>query len=234
MGAVAKKELRQYFHSPVAYVCIGVLMALFGFFYTQVFLSGSSSNISYVYSNMFVWCMLVIPILTMRTLSEERRSKTDQALLTAPVSTIGIVGGKFIGSFCVYAVAMTLSLIPSVVLTFVGKPNWGMIFGDYLGALFFGMAMTAIGIFVSSLTENPIVAAIGSLGISIFLMVIDSIATAVNNAVLSKIVSWISFSTRYKQFTSGIFDIPAVVFFVSITAAMLFLTSRRLESRRWN
>lgn len=234
MGAVAKKELRQYFHSPVAYVCIGVMMALFGYFYTQVFMSGSSSNVSYVYSNMFMWCMLIIPILTMRTLSEECRSKTDQALLTAPVSTISIVVGKFIGSFVIYAIAMTLSLIPAVVLMFVAQPNMGMIFGDYLGALFFGAAMTAIGIFISSLTENPIVAAIGSLGIAIFLMVIDSIATAVNNAVLSKVVTWISFSSRYQQFTSGTFDITAVVFFVSITAALLFLTGRRLESRRWH
>ncbi len=234
MGAVAKKELKQYFHSPVAYVCIGVLMALFGFFYTQVLISGSSSNISYVYSNMFVWCMLVIPILTMRTLSEERRNKTDQALLTAPVSTMGIAGGKFVGAFSIYGLAMTMSLIPAVVLSFVGKPNWGMIFGEYLGALFFGMAMTAIGIFVSSLTENPVIAAIGSLGIAIFLMVIDTASNAVNNPVLSKVVSWISFSTRYQQFTSGTFDIPSVVFFLSVTAAMLFLTSRRLESRRWN
>ncbi|HCA71772.1 MAG TPA: ABC transporter [Ruminococcaceae bacterium] len=234
MGAVAKKELKQYFHSPVAYVCIGVLMALFGFFYTQVLISGSSSNISYVYSNMFVWCMLVIPILTMRTLSEERRNKTDQALLTAPVSTMGIAGGKFVGAFSIYGLAMTMSLIPAVVLSFVGKPNWGMIFGEYLGALFFGMAMTAIGIFVSSLTENPVIAAIGSLGIAIFLMVIDSVSSAVNNPVLSKVVSWISFSTRYQQFTSGTFDISSVVFFLSVTVAMLFLTSRRLESRRWN
>jgi ABC-2 type transport system permease protein len=147
---------------------------------------------------------------------------------------MGIAGGKFVGAFSIYGLAMTMSLIPAVVLSFVGKPNWGMIFGEYLGALFFGMAMTAIGIFVSSLTENPVIAAIGSLGIAIFLMVIDSVSSAVNNPVLSKVVSWISFSTRYQQFTSGTFDISSVVFFLSVTVAMLFLTSRRLESRRWN
>ena len=124
MGAVTKKELKQYFHSPVAYVCLGVILALFGFFYTQVFLSGSSANISYVYGNMFIWCMLIIPILTMRTFSEERRTKTDQALLTAPVSTMGIVMGKFVGAFFIFFLAMTLSLIPAVVLTFSGSPNW--------------------------------------------------------------------------------------------------------------
>ncbi|MCH3973032.1 MAG: ABC transporter permease [Oscillospiraceae bacterium] len=234
MGAVTKKELKQYFHSPVAYVCLGVLAALFGFSYAQVYLSGSSSNISYVYNNMFIWCMLIIPILTMRTFSEEQRSKTDQALLTAPVSTMGIVGGKFVGAFCIYFIGMTLSLIPAVVLSFSASPSWSMIFGDYLGALFFGAAMTAIGIFISSLTENPIVAAIGSMGIAVLLMVIDNISSAVNNEIFSKIVSWISFSSRYKQFTSGTFDISAVVFFVSVTVALLFLTARRLESRRWH
>lgn len=234
MGAVAKKELRQAFCSPVAYVCLGVLMALFGFFYTQVYVSGSSSNISYVYSNMFMCCMVIIPFLTMRTFSEERRSKTDQALLTAPVSTFAIAFGKFLGAFCVYAIGMTLSLLPAVVLNFAGQPNWPLIFGEYLGALFFGAAMTAIGVFISSLTESSVVAAIGSLGIAVLLMVVDSIASTVNNSVLSTVVTWISFSSRYKQFTSGTFDVAAVVFFVSVTAAMLFLTGRRLESRRWN
>lgn len=235
MTAVFKKELKGYFHSPVAYVCIGVLLALCGYFYTgYVLMSGTSSNIPYVYSNLFMICMLIIPILTMRTFSEERRSKTDQALLTAPVSSFSLVAGKALAAYSVYAIASTLCLIPAVVVTFIGSPNWGMIFGNYVGQLLYGAALTAIGVFVSSLTVNPIVAAIGSAGVAFILMIIDQLGSMLNNEVVSKVVTFISFSSRYNAFTNGTFDVPATVYFLTVAVAFLFLTSRGLESRRWN
>lgn len=233
MGAIAKKEIRACFHSPIAYVCIGVLLAVAGYYYAQVLMIGSSSNIPAVYSILFNITMILIPILTMRTLSEERKNRTDQALLTAPVSTFSIAAGKFVAPFLIYAVGMTLTLIPAVVITFIGQPNWALILGDYLGALFYGAALIAIGIFVSSCTENQIVAAVGTLGISMLLMFMDQISSILNNEAVSKVLGWISFSTRYQKFTSGTFDIPSVVFFVSIAVIFLFLTGRRLEARRW-
>lgn len=233
MGAIAKKEIRSSFRSPIAYVCIGVLLAVAGYYYAQVLMLGTSANIPVVFGVLFNVSMIIIPILTMRALSEERKNKTDQALLTAPVSTWAIAVGKFCAPFLIYAIAMTISLVPCVVITFIGSPNWGIIFGDYLGALFYGAAMVAIGVFISSCTENQIVAAVGSLGISLLLVFIDQIGSILNNEVFSQILNWISFSTRYQNFTFGTFDIPSVVFFVSVALIFLFLTSRRLEARRW-
>lgn len=233
MGAITKKEIRACFRSPIAYVCIGVLLAVAGYYYAQVLMIGSSSNIPAVYSILFNINMILIPILTMRSLSEERKNKTDQALLTAPVSTWSIAVGKFVAPFLIYAIGMAITLVPAVVITFIGSPNWALIFGDLLGALFYGAAMVAIGIFISSCTENQIVAAVGTLGISLVLMFMDQIGSILNNDTVTKVLGWISFNTRYQKFTSGTFDIPSVVFFVSVAVIFLFLTSRRLEARRW-
>ena len=117
MKAILRRELKSYFSSPIGYVCIAVLLALFGFLYFSIMYTGSSSYIYMVYSNMFTFCMMVIPILTMKSMSDEQRNKTDQALLTAPVSVTAIVLGKFLAAFIVYAIAMTGSLLPCVAIS---------------------------------------------------------------------------------------------------------------------
>ena len=111
MRAILKREMRSYFSSPIGYVCIAVLCALFGFYYYWAMLMGSTSYIPDVYSTMFMWCMMIIPIITMRSMTDDRKNKTDQALLTAPVGVTGIVMGKFLAAFCVFGIAMVLSLV---------------------------------------------------------------------------------------------------------------------------
>lgn len=234
MLAIAKREFKSYFTSPIGYVCIAVVLAFFGYFYYQVLAGGVSSYIGSVYSVMFTWCMMVIPILTMRTFSEDRKNKTDQALITAPVSVTGIVMGKFFAAFGVFALIIIGSIIPCVFITFFGKPNWGIIFGNVLASLLYGAAMIAIGLFISSLTISQIIAAIGTFAIAIFLMIIDTLSSAVNSVLVTKIVAWISFNSRYSSFTQGLLSFSNLVFFLSVAAVFLFLTARRLESRRWS
>lgn len=234
MKAVLKRELKSYFSSPIGYVCVAILLALFGYYFYQVMLMGSSSYIASVYSTMFIWSMMIIPILTMRSMSDDKRNKTDQALLTAPVGVTSIILGKFLAAFCVFAIAMAGSLIPVVIISFFSNIGWGLIFGSLLGSLFYGAAMIAIGVFISSLTESQIIAAIGTFGISIFLMVINQISTSVNNPVITAIIGWVSFDSRYQTFTKGMFDISSVVFFLSVVAIFVFLAARKLESRRWS
>ena len=234
MIAIAKRDFKSYFSSPIGYVCIAVVLAFFGFFFYQVLSSGSSSYISSVYSIMFTWCMMVIPIITMQTFSNERKNKTDQALITAPVSVTSIVMGKFLASFAVYALIIAGSLIPCVVIAFFGSPNWGLIFGNVIASLLYGAAMVSIGVFISSLTESQIIAAIGTFAIAIFLMIVDTVSSTVSSTVLTKIVTWISFNTRYATFTQGLFSVSNAIFFISVTAVFVFLTARKLESRRWS
>jgi len=234
MRAITRKELRSYFSSPIGYVCISVLLALYGYYFYQVLMLRSSSYIPSVYSTMFIWSMMIIPIITMRSFSEEIRNKTDQALLTAPIGVTSIVGGKVLASIIVYAIAIAGSMIPVVIIGFFSAPSWPLIFGNVLGSLLYGAAMIAIGVFISSLTQSQIVAAIGTFGISIILLVVDQLSSVVSNAVLVKVIGWVSFNTRYQPFTKGIFDISSIVFFLSVIAVFVFLTARKLESKRWS
>ncbi len=234
MKAIFKREIRAYFNSPIGYVCVAALLALYGFYYFQVMALGSTSYISAVYSTMFTFCMMVIPIITMRSMADDQKNKTDQALLTAPVGVTAIVLGKFLACFFVYFVASTLGLLPAAAMNFFASPAWGEIIGNYLGTLLYGGAMISIGVFVSSLTVSQIIAAIGTFAMSVFLMYIDMLASSMSNPVLSTLVEWISFNTRYTTFTQGMFSVSSAVFFLSVVAVFVFLTARRIESRRWS
>ena len=234
MKAILRRELKSYFASPIGYVCIAVLLFLSGLLYWNVMSIGSSSYIAMVYSNLFTFSMMVIPILTMKSMSDEQKNKTDQALLTAPVSVTAIVLGKFLAAFIVYAIAMTGSLLPCVAISLFGSPSWGEIFGYYLGSLFYGAAMIAIGVFIYSLTVSQVISAIATFAVSIFILLMGQLASLASGTFVATVVEWLSFDTRYAYFTQGIFNISSAVFFLSVVAIFVFLTARRLESKRWS
>ena len=182
---------------------------------------------------MFSYCMMVIPILTMRTISDDQKNKTDQALLTAPVSVMGIVIGKFLAAFFVYFSALTGTLIPCVVISFFGAPNWSEILGNYVGSLLYGGAMISIGVFISGLTVSQIIAAIGTFAVSILLVIIGQISSSFSGTWIADVVKWISFESRYSPFTQGQFNLSSVVYFISVMAIFVFFTTRKIESRRY-
>lgn len=235
MRAVLKREIRSYLSSPVGYVCVAALMALYGFsYFAYVYSRGSTGYLSYVYQFIFSTGMIILPVLTMKSMSEDKKNRTDQALLTAPVSVTSIVMGKFLGAYFIYFIASTLGLLPGLVLSFFSNPPYGLLFGNYLGTLLYGGAMIAIGVFISSLTESQVIAAVGTFVVSIVLMYADGLASSFSGTVGTTIVGWISFNARYSVFTKGLFDVPSVIFFISVMAIFVFLTARRVESRRWN
>ena len=223
MRAIFKREMRAYFASPVGYVVVAALLALYGFFYYQVMAIGSSSYITQVFSTMFMFSMMIMPIITMRSMSDDRKNKTDQALITAPVSVTGIVMGKFLAAFGVYFIANTLALLPAITMSFFSSAfPWGILFGN------------SIGVFISGLTISQVIAAIGTFVIAVFLMFVDQIASALSGNFIGTILTWISFTSRYDTFTQGIFSVSSCVYFISVAAVFVFLTARRVESRRWN
>ena len=235
MTAITKKELKAYFLSPIGYVFMGVMLLLFGFFYTQVLSSQSSDYIPDVYSSVFVWVMMILlPLISMRTFSEETRNKTDQGLLTAPVGVLSIVFGKFLASFFMFAITMVASLIPAVIITFFSSPDWPKILCTLLGSLLCGAAFIAIGNFISSLTQSQMVAAIATFGVSMLLLLVGSLSSSVTNTTLQNLLNWLSFNSRYQPFTKGVFNISSTDFFLSIVAVFVFLTARKLESKRWS
>ena len=240
MLAVFKRELKSYFASPIGYVCIAALIAIYGFFYFQVMLTGSSSYIASLYDTVYMFNMMIIPIITMRSMCEDRKNKTDQILLTAPVNVSAIVCGKFLSCFAIFFIASTLGgILPALAMATFSNPPWGILFGNYIATLLYGGAVISIGVFISSLTVSQIISAIATFVVSMLLMYLDSMASALGSldyvgAFLAKIINAISFTDRYDVFTTGIFSIQNAVFFLSVIAFFVFLTARRLESRRWN
>ncbi|MDO4742825.1 MAG: ABC transporter permease [bacterium] len=232
MNAVFKREFRAYFTSPVGYVVLAVFLFFQGLYFSYMFSTGYS-DITFVFSQLFSIVLFVMPILTMRLVSEDTKQKVDQALFTAPVGTLSIILGKFFAAFSVLAVATSITLIYQFLLSMYVKLNWYVYFSNVVGLLLFGAAIIAVGIFVSSLTESQVIAAIGSFAISMFILTLDTIAEMVNIGFITKVVEWFSFSGRYSTFVSGILDYSNIVFFVSFVAVFLFLTVRILDKRRW-
>lgn len=233
MLAIFKREFNSYFTSPIGYVFIAMFYFLSGIFFFLYNLAASSAELRYVYSMLFTCSALLMPVLTMRMLSEDKRQKTDQILLTAPVSLFGLLMGKFLAAFLVYVIAVSITLVYALVLSVFVTFNWAVIISSYVGILLLGAALIAVGMFVSSLTESQLVAAIVSVVVDLGLLLVDSLASVMPNVTLQKAVMSLSMADRYGNFTMGILDFADTFFFLSVIALFIFLTGRVLEKRRW-
>ena len=234
MSAILKREARAYFDSLIGYIFLTAFFAASGVLFSISSLQYGSTSMSGMYSGLFYILLVLIPILTMRTLSEEKRQKTDQLLLTAPISLTALVVGKFLAAMIIYAIGVCMTLVYAIVVSFFGAVSWLTVFGNVVGLLLLGGAFIAVGVFVSSLTENQVIAAIGGFAAMLALYLIGTIATIIPINFIARILSNLSFSTRYSPFTYGIFDFSNVLFFLSAIVIFLFLTVRVLERRRWS
>ncbi|MBQ4312790.1 MAG: ABC transporter permease [Clostridia bacterium] len=235
MTAIFKRELSAYFRSPIGYVFCAVYLFFSALYFRAVLLGRQSSEFPQIYYGMLSIILLILPVLTMRLFSEERRQKTDQILITSPVSIFSLVLGKFLSALTVYAGCTLFTLLYAVVFRiFTGvSPGWALVFGNVLGAILFGAAFIAVGMFISCLTESQVVAAIGTFFIATVFILLDVIPMLVTNEVVLSIIEWISFVGRYTPFTEGLLDFSSVIFFLSATALFIFLTMQSIERRRW-
>ena len=234
MTAITKRELSAYFASPIGFIFLAVFYAFAGFYFFATTLAGNTADLSGVYNNLFTIVLFLIPILTMRLFSEERKNRTDQALLTAPVSLIGLVLGKFFASVLVFLMGLGMTLVYALVVSVFAAPNWALVFGNFIALLLLGMALIAIGMFISALTESQVVAAVGAFAVGLFIMMMDSLSSIFSSTILTTLVNALSFMQRYDKFTTGIFDLSGVVYFLTVSAVFIFLTIRVQEKRRWN
>lgn len=234
MAAIFRREFVSYFTSPIGYVFLAFFYLAAGFFFTLLSIQQGTTELNSVFSMMMYVLIVLIPILTMRTFSEEKRNKTDQCLLTAPVSLGAIVMGKFLAAFLVYALGVLITLVFAVIVSAISSPDWLLIFGNIVGLILLGAAFISIGVFVSSLTENQIVSAVLSFAIMVILYLFSAIASIIPVDFIASIFTSLSFLSRYDGFTYGSFDFSNILFFISVTAAFVFFTVRVLERRRWN
>ena len=245
MIAVFKKEMRSYFTTVTGYVFLGVALLISGFVLsvTTFMSSEPTSNTASYFSLVLIMSMVFLPILTMRSFSDEKRTKTDQLLFTSPVSVFSLVFGKFLSALCMFLIYLALSLFNFIPLfAFVAEgakgPNVAMIIGNFIALILVGMCFIAIGIFISSFTENMFASAVITVATLFGLLLINGISSLgflQGNglaAVVRYVIDWISIFARFDAFVYGYFDIPSLIYYVSITFILLLLTERHFQARR--
>ena len=247
--AIAHKELRSYFASPIAYIVIGFFALLFGWFYVSILdyfvrsgmqmgqMGPQNMNINQqmirpLLLNMTVVFLFLLPLITMRTYAEERRSGTIELLLTSPLTDFEIVAGKFLGAMSLYA-AMVAITLPHFALLFVyGNPDWKPLATAYLGLLLFGGCFVSLGLFISSLTKNQIVAGAATFGVFLLLWVIDWLGQSLGPAG-EAVLKYLSMTDHLDDFIKGVIDTKHLVYYLSFIAFGLFLTMRSVDAERW-
>ena len=247
--AIAQRELRAYFASPIAYVLIGFFALLFGYFFyallsfferqsMQIGMGGGQPmNVNQMLvgpllMNATVILLFVFPLITMRTYSEEKRSGTIELLLTSPLTDLQIILGKFAGAMLLYAAMLAVTLIHIGMLFAFGNPEWKPIATGYLGLLMMGGCFISVGLLISSLTKNQIVAAMVTFAVFLMLWVINWIGSFVGPTTQA-VLQHLSITEHFDDFAKGIVDTKHLVYYVSFMAFGLFLTMKSVDSERW-
>ncbi len=234
MSAIIKRELSSYFNSAIGYIVLAVFYFFSGLFFYMYCLMSNTASMSYLFLSMLMIVMLIVPVITMRSFSEERRQKTDQALLTAPVSLTEMVLGKFLGAFMLYCLCNAIYVLYAIILAFYTSPDWAVFLSTLLGMLLMGGALIAIDLFISALTESQIIAAVISIGVGLLIYMLDSLTNLISVEWVTRLLNNISFDAHFTNFINGIINLSSVVFFLSVIAIFLFLCVRVFEKRRWS
>jgi len=249
--AIAHKELKGYFASPVAYVVIGFSAILFGWFFINLLYyfdrtqmqAGSGFQgpqavnvneimISPLFLNVSVILLFTLPLITMRTYAEEKRSGTIELLLTSPLTDLQIVMGKFLGGMVLYIAMLAVTLVHMAFLFAYGNPEWRPIATGYLGLLLMGGCFLSLGLFVSSLTRNQIIAGMVTFAVFLMFWVINWIATFMGPTPQA-VLNYLSITEHLNDFARGVIDTKHLVYYFSFIAFSLFLTVRAVDSERW-
>jgi ABC-2 type transport system permease protein len=230
--AVAERELKSYFTSTIAWIIAAAFMAMSGFLFSVILLNSNEASLRFLISNLSVILLFVAPFLTMRLLAEENRLGTIELLLTNPVRDVEVVVGKFLGVMGFVVVMLALTLYFPALLFVFGSPDPGPIVAGYLGVLLQAAAFLAIGLAISSTTENQIVAAFLAFAINLVLWLSESISQFVGQP-LGPVMKYLSITSHFQDFSRGVIDSSHVIFFLSVVAAALFLTYLSLQTRRW-
>ncbi len=234
---IAGKELRSYFVTPVAYVIVAFWLAALGVFFWRTVPGqvtvGNELSLVPVFNVLPILLLLIAPALTMRLLAEEQRAGTLELLLTSPVQDWAVVLGKFLGALGLFLSMTALTLLyPILLVLFGGNPDWGPIWAGYLGLFLMGMSFMAVGLFASALTNNQMVSSVIAFVILLIFFIMGIISQNFGPGV-QDLLSKLSLSDRFYDFPRGVVDLKSVVYYLSFTAVVLFLTVQVVEARRY-
>jgi ABC-2 type transport system permease protein len=251
MIAIYKRELGYFFNSIVAYVVMMVFLLLAGYFFYNLVaffnlasirvmqnpmaaqqLSLTEGVLQPLFGNISIVLLLVIPMLTMRLLSEERKMGTAELLFTYPISDWDAILGKYFAAVTVLATMLALTLVYPLLLSRYANPEWGPVMTGYVGLLLLGMAFIALGLFFSSITENQIVAGILTFGFSLLFLLIGWLVPYAS-ADAARVIVQISILEHFESFSQGVIDTNDLIYYLNFSVFFLFLCSRVLDSNRW-
>ena len=230
LAVLLRKELHAIFTSPIAYTVAAVFLLVLGYTFSLTLFSTKVANLNYIFHQVYVLSILLVPVLTMRAFAEERRTDTLELLLTAPVREISIVLAKFLATLALVLGMFAGSIAYAAVLGLYGDPDWGPIYSGYLAVALHASLLVSIGLLMSSLTENQVVAAALSLGVFLMLWFADSVAYLLPPPFDAFALN-LSLIGHFKPTTSGSVFLSDVGYFVTISLLALFLTTRKLAER---
>ena len=250
--AIAHKELKSYFSSPIAYIAIGMWALLYGWFFVAILsffvrqsmqmnqfgmqgpqaMNINQQMIRPLLQNVTILILFLMPMVTMRTYSEEKRSGTIELLLTSPITDFQIVLGKFLGAMALYGTMLAVTLIHVALLFIYGHPEWKPIITAYAGLLLLGGCFIALGLFISSLTKNQIVAGMVTFTVFLLLWIITWMGSIAGPEV-EKLTNYLSIIDHFDDFGKGVVDTSHLIYYVSFITFGLFLTAKSVDSERW-
>ncbi len=233
MLSIWKRELQGYFYTPVGYVFMGVFLLLSSvIFFLTIMQSRSSDLLSFIGTMSYLW-MLLCPVLTMRLLAEEKQKRTDQLLLTSPVSLPGIVLGKYLAAVTVMALAVLLTGLFVLIVAIYGQVYSGELMVGYLGFLLQGCAFIALDLFISGCTSSQVTAVVAAFGANFVLWMLDLLQSAIRIDWLNGLLSFFSLYERTEPFLMGQFSFASVGYDLSFALAFIALTIHMMDSRRY-
>lgn len=233
MLAIYKREMRSYFTTPIGYIFLAIFFAVSGAVFAYSTLYSMTADTTVYFTFMMCVFVVLLPLLTMKLFSEEKKTRTDQLLLTAPISIISMVSAKFLAAYTMFAGSMLVSSLQFLILYRYAVVKTSVLLGNLLAILLVGMVFIAVGTFVSSLAENQLAAAVGTIGLLFVLAAISLLNQFIPFYPIRFVLQCISVFSRFQNFTNGIFDIASIIYYLSVTAVFLFLTVRVYERRRW-
>lgn len=232
MTAIFKREFKSYFSTPIGFIVIAAFYFFLGLYFALIFGYGSP-YLEQVVMAMSTIVVFAMPILTMRLMSEDKRQKVDQALLTAPVGLTSIVMGKFLAAMSVFAIGFAPTVIFEIIIMSKVSVNILGYLYALLGMLLLAGALTSIGMFISSLTESTVIAAIISFIVNILVLYMTSFASMIKVEWIANIINRLAFITVFENFGEAVFSIADIIYFLSIICVFIFLCVRSLEKKRW-
>jgi len=235
MGPIYRREMKAYFQTPSGYVFIFTFLFISGLFFSLFNILSNSSNLNQTLQS--VWFLLLfifmVPILTMRLLSDERKAKTDQLLLTSPLSLWSIVIGKFLAACTMLIITLGLTGTYVLILSIISEPAMTEVLVTYLGFFLMGCCFIAVGTLLSAISENQVTTYVTTVGTLLAIFLLNFVIPYLNVPVVPEVLGWLSMFKRYDDLAMGVLGLSSVVYMISFCALFIFFAVRSIDRRRW-